>query len=710
MPVDFKRFSTRFVEEVRDQLRKMDEAAQNLSSNEGSGEHVGELLRCAHTIKGSSRMLQLTQITDTAHRLEDLLGAIQTGSVPIESGSTGLVQQIIDGLSQQVDLLAETGAPGKLDHAITAKIDLMVTKPHRDISSEHLEADVGSHNLDQSSKIEQDQVPGELKIKTSDTLRIKRSKLDELVNLMGEVITTHSRFTQRLAELRRLEYDAYSAGNPLAPALRALTRRLSDDLAAQDLLMDELHDSALVLRMLPLSTIFTPATRSVRELGRALGKDLRCEIIGSNVELDRQIIDKLSDPIVHLLRNAIDHGLELPDERRASNKPATGTITLSARHEGRYVTVSVADDGRGLSIEAIRDKAVRKKLISAEDADSLSDREVTDLIFTPGFSTSDIVTDISGRGVGMDVVKRSIVEDLQGEIEIETRRGVGTTFLLRLPLSLAVMRVLLVSAGRETFGLTAQYVDELVDVDPTYVRRLGETFVVFLGNEPVPLVDLGALLANQPCVARSGNRHLLAVVKANGKKLALKVDNLVDELDMVLKPLPHYLKQLRLVAAMVVTGSNALVGVLNVPALMEFAGRRGIQPSEIASTRKASTKYRILIVDDSFTTREVLRQVLESQNYEVAAAENGELGLIRAAQSNFDAILVDVEMPVMDGFELTAALRKLARYRTTPIIIVSARRKDEDKRRGIAAGASAYVVKGDLRENSIVDTLKTFLT
>ncbi|MEI6414650.1 MAG: response regulator, partial [Pseudomonadota bacterium] len=547
-------------------------------------------------------------------------------------------------------------------------------------------------------------------LRTATTVRLPLAKLDELVKLMGEVVSSHARLRQRLIDIRALERQVAETrrSGDRPTGLRQFSLALRDDVQAQELLMGELHNQALVMRMLPLAILFESAAPLVRELARSLGKTVECRILGADIELDRQMIDRLGDPIVHLLRNAVDHGIESPDARTAAGKPRHGQVQLLARQDLGWVVIEIQDDGAGLALDRIRDKAIRKGLLSPEQVAALSDSEVMELIFLPGFSTSTIITDLSGRGVGMDVVKQTVVDDLQGMIGVESRVGLGSTFSLKLPMSLAVMRVLLCEAGGLPFGFTAQSVFELIRLAPGQLMNLAERQVMILRNEFVPVVRLDALLqlpVSQDPPRPSPAGLLLVVVQVRSEKLALVVDQLLDEQDMVIKPLPEHMRQLPWVSGMVMTGRNELVSVLQVPALLEQARRTRLQGHAVV----AASRHRLLVVDDSLNTREIEKEVLEAHGYQVTLAEDGLDGWQKALAGEFDAVLTDVEMPGLDGFSLTAQLRQEVRYKNIPIIIITSRETETDKRRGIQVGADAYIVKGNFDQSILVDTLNNLL-
>ncbi len=693
MALDIKRFTVRFVEEARDHLRRMEDGMRALEAAPADQETINTIFRSAHTIKGSSRMLKLTAINTLAHKLEDVLGAVREGGLVPAPALISLLQRAVDTIAAQVEQVADGRDVAEAEAALIS-----------DLAKAMNGDSVGS--APPSPTPAPDSTSVDVRVKSPDTVRIPLGKLDEVIKLMGEVVSTHGRLRQRVADLRELERRV-QAGE--YRCLHDFAHALRDDVQHQELLMEELLGKALIMRMLPLSVVFESAPRMVRDLARSIGKDVTCVVSGQEIELDRQLIDRLGDPLVHLLRNAVDHGIEDPATREAKGKPRRGQVRISARQDGGGVVIEVGDDGAGLPLEAIRDKAVRKGVMSAEQAAALSEAEVIDLIFLPGFSTNAIITDVSGRGVGMDVVKSCIVDDLQGGISVETRSGGGTTFSLRLPLSLAVMRLLLVDVGGQTVGFTGQQVSQIVRVPSDHLLTVAERPVVVVHNEFIPVARLAELLSLPSGTGPEPDAVLLVVVAVRGEKLALRIDDLIDERDMVIKPLPEHLRHLPLVSGLVVTGRNALVSVLHAPALVDAARRVRGESHTTAGSSTDGAGGRVLIVDDSLNTREIERDVLEAYGYQVTLAEDGVDGLNKARAGTFDAILTDVEMPNMDGFSLTASLRQDERYRDTPIIIITSREKEEDKRRGIQVGANAYIVKGDFNQSNLLDTLRSLI-
>ena len=726
MALDMQKFLSRFVGEACDHLARLETGLATLERGAADGETINALFRSAHTIKGSARMLKLTAISEIAHQLEDVLGALRDGQQTYSPALSSLLLRGVDAISARVEQVeqGENALPPP-DPALSAALRQAVTQAADTPSST-----ASTPPSPAAPPVEVDQVSepaanpsAPLAQRLPDTVRVRLDKLDDLVKWMGEVISNQVKLQQRLLEARALERAAQAllaasgAQPPVAlveqvQRLRRFCVALRDDVQEQERLASGLNDRALVMRLLPLNMVFEPAARSVRELAHSLGKEVRCEVSGGEIELDRQMIDRLSDALNHLLRNAVDHGLESPDQRRAQGKPPISRIRLSARQEGAGIVIEIADDGRGLDRQKILAKAMQKQLIDPALAASLSDDQITELIFQPGLSTSAIITDLSGRGVGLDAVKRTLTDDLRGAVSVSSTPGQGVTFTLHLAQSLALSRVLLLEAAGQTFGLTAHHVVELLQVPLAETITVAERPALVLRNEFVPLIALGELLGLPASgTAQSAAMQQVAVIGVGQAKLGLIIERFLDERERVIKPLPELLRGNSLAGGLVVTAANELVSVLQAPALLE-AARRTRQVANLSvrpQTPAPRRDYHLLVVDDSLNTREIEKEVLEAYGYRVTLAEDGLDGWQKALGGQFDAVLTDVEMPGLDGFSLTARLRENAKYRTTPIIIITSREKEEDKRRGIQVGADAYIVKGAFDQSSLIGALRNLL-
>jgi chemotaxis protein histidine kinase CheA len=466
----------------------------------------------------------------------------------------------------------------------------------------------------------------------------------------------------------------------------------------------DLQEASLKMRMLPLSTVFDPLRRTVRDLAREHGKDVEFIIEGGETELDRKIIERLGDPLIHMIRNALDHGLESAEERLAAGKSPRGTIAICSFYEGGFVSLTLRDDGRGLSSARIKEKALARHLYDAETLAAMSRSEINNIIFLPGFSTSPIITDLSGRGVGMDVVRKNVVDDLKGSITIESKEGEGTTFCLRLPMNLAVFPLFLVMACGQTMAIPATAIVEMRSVRREDLVEVVGKRAFRLREQLIPVEELGSLVGLGPCAGSAGEQ-LVVIVAAGDERLALIVEEILGREEMVVKPLPAHMPKVRILSGATLGEGDRIINVLQIPELIRLAkdaGRGAPMPAVVAGSRAAT----ILVVDDSFNTREIEKSILEAHGYLVVTAEDGEEALEKTRSESYDLVITDVEMPRMDGFSLTERLRRDDRTHAVPIIIVTSLEKDADRRRGIATGADAYIVKRAFDQSNLLDTVR----
>ncbi len=495
--------------------------------------------------------------------------------------------------------------------------------------------------------------------------------------------------------LRQLEKDLDRLGATMAGDHRQLKQ-------AADSLDDELRR----VRMLPFADACQGLDRMVRDLAQAGGKEVALVIEGGAVELDRSVLEGLKDPLRHLVRNAIDHGTEPPEARLKAGKPAEGQLTVTAVFRGAQVEVSVADDGRGIDLEALRQQLQRKGL--PEPAD---ERELARSIFLPGLSTSRLITDISGRGVGLDVVKSS-VEALHGTVDLAFTPGKGTRFTLGVPLTLTTLRALLLEAGGQPFALAGTNVQKLVRIGPDDLVSVAGQLMLSLGGTPLPVASLAQTLGLRPREsANPAGKKPAVIVAAGEKRMAFIVDEFLTEQEIVIKNLGARIRRVRQISGATILPSGRIALVLNAANLIRGALGR-TTASLLAPTSDSSTakpKKRILVADDSVTTRTLEKSILEAAGYDVIAAADGAAAWQLLLERGADILVSDVDMPRMDGFELTEAVRGSKRFAALPIVLVTARETEKDKTRGGEIGANAYLVKSDFDQKNLLETIAQLL-
>ena len=735
---DKSKFVARFVEEARDHINTLNEGLINLETQPGNLEIIDQIFRVAHTLKGASKILGLKPVSLLAHKVEDVLDSLRNDRVRFNKPLCDLLLKSVDLISEFVEQIAAGQSP---DTDIRPLIEALESAARGEpVTALKPSAQSVSGEEDETGLVRKaSDLPQTLfKTATSDTVRISTNKLDDTVKLMGEIVSNHIRMKQNVLDIDELSKLFNKHLDQLAPLakseqgplngrsseivemaraihtrLKTLSSHTRDVMSFQSLVTDDLREKVLRMRMLPLSTVLDGFPRLVRDIADACGKQVRLDIQGAGTELDKKIIERIGDPLLHMVRNSIDHGIEPPEVRRETGKEETGTVRVSAEYEGGHVLIRIEDDGTGISVEKIREKAVMKKIYDEETVEGIPDAEIINLIFRPGFSTSTLITEVSGRGVGMDVVRDNIVKHLKGSVQIESKKDKGTTFFIRLPLTLAVMRLMLVRVGSISVAIPLNSIREIIRVPAESLIEVVNRHAVSLRDQIIPVAELKTLLdleetdARQD-IARPGNNLVILLVAMGTEMLGLIVDEIETEEDMEIKPLPDHMKDNELVSGITLSGRNEIVLVLQAPRLFTLA--RTAQEEKFRHRASVATKeFRILVVDDSVSTRHVEKNILEAQGYQVELAADGVEGFEKAMEKPYDLILTDIEMPRMDGFTLTEALRQEKTYRHTPIIILSSRGSEEDKLRGMQVGANGYLVKGAFDPQQLTDTINKLM-
>jgi two-component system sensor histidine kinase and response regulator WspE len=508
----------------------------------------------------------------------------------------------------------------------------------------------------------------------------------------------------RLEEtLQRME-----AVHQLLPAHAADFDRFSRKL---ELLANRLYDEAVASRMRPFSDGLHGFPRMVRDLARSLGKKVRFAIEGQTTHVDRDILEKLEAPLTHLLRNAVDHGLETPVERIAAGKSEECSLTLTARHVSGVLEIAVADDGRGIDVPRLREKVIQQGYADQEMAGSLSEAEIIDFLFLPGFSTAATVTEVSGRGVGLDVVQ-SMVREVGGTLRVETHPGAGTTFLLGLPLTLSVLRTLLFEIQEEPYALPLTRVDKVVRVAPTDLKLVQDRQFFRLGEQSIGLIDAHQVL-NLPSSGRLAGDLNVIVISDRMTRYGIVVDKLRGQRDLVVMPLDARLGKVPNVSTGAILEDGTPVLILDAEDLVRcidnLLTRGELKKVDRGLQEGRAKRKRVLVVDDSLTVREVERRLLESHGYEVTLAIDGTDGWNTVQGGGFDLVVTDIDMPRMDGIELVRRIKGTAHTARIPVMIVSYKEQEEYRMKGLEAGASHYLTKSSFHDESLVQAVRDLI-
>jgi chemotaxis protein histidine kinase CheA len=736
---------------------------------------VASLFRDAHTVKGSARALGLEQVVSLAHRSEDLLGAVRDGRFGVRRDLVDLLLAATDGIgaampgaerpSSEEDVAALVAA---LDRALAGEDPVEVPRPSAPPEPEPAsDADPVVEPAGRRGEVVR--VPTRRVRDLLDVVgeaELETRKLERTAGHVGSIAAEQLDLARRLrtavvhdtglpADVTHAVHALVALGDQLHAAARELRGRVEDAQAR----LASVRDGAMGLAMVPVRRVVASFPQLVREVAQATGKDVRLVLEGEDVELDTRVLDGVADALSHLVTNAVDHGCEAPAARRAAGKPATATVRVTARAAGSTVVVEVADDGTGIDEDALREAAVAAGLLPA--GTTASGQPLLAQMFVPGFSTRTVVTETSGRGVGLDVV-RTAVDDLGGSVEVESALGVGTTFVITLPVTLGVMRCLVARVGDERYALPVTNVVETLNLKDVEAVTVAGAPVLLRHGVSVPLADLGgAVGATGPRSARSA---VVVRYGSAGEQLAWAVDVLESELELVVKDLGPFLGRLPALGGATIDADGSVLLLLDLRELalqqvadpgtalrrspgVDLGGAPGAAadrphgtddggpagPGAHAADRTDQTdrtdrtepapadrgrgalasaaraverRARVLVVEDSVGVRELQRVILEAAGYEVLTAVDGADGAARLGGDPVDLVLTDVEMPGMDGFTLTRQIRRTPAWAEVPVVIMTSRGDDADKRAGLDAGASAYLLKSEFDQADLVGTVR----
>jgi chemotaxis protein histidine kinase CheA len=699
-----------FRAEVEERLASLSAGLLSLESHPRARDQVAGLFRDAHTVKGSAKMLGLDHVVAVAHLMEDLLGDLRDGRLPVRRDLTDLLLTSCDAIDRAMPGAAEPVAPQALQPVVAALESARAGEDPVAVPALPL-----PELADDEPRV------------AADSVRVGAAKVYDLIDVVGEaalgarrveqvanglldLLAEHARWAKTLKSstadadlpeqvrlalhrLLALDAEAQGAGGALRELVEAQLNRVA-----------QVRDGAMGLAMVPLRRVVAAFPLLVREVAAASRKDVRLDIEGDDVELDKQVLDGVADALKHLVINAVDHGCESAAVRAAAGKPPTATVRVAARTAGGHVVVEVSDDGRGVDEAAVRAKAVERGLLPADS--TASGPALLRLLFTPELSTAATVTETSGRGVGLDVVKTA-VDELGGSIDVRSVAGEGTTFALTLPVTLGVMHCLVARLGGERFAIPVTSVVESIGLSDTDVGvgSLAGQPVVTRHGQTLPLLDLGAALA----VPGERNPRAALVVRHGDRRLAWSVDRLEGEAEVVVKDLGTFLRRVPGVSGATIAGDGSVVCLLDLRELCDRVVGGVTTLTTPVPREPVAAKARVLVVEDSVGVRELERVILEGAGYVVETAVDGLDGASRLRDNPADLVVSDVEMPGMTGFELTRTIRRTKGWENVPVVIMTSRGDDDDRRAGLEAGASAYLLKGEFDQAQLVDTVRRLL-
>ncbi|MFP3922193.1 hybrid sensor histidine kinase/response regulator [Pseudomonas sp. W5-36] len=737
-----------------------------LERNPTQADQLEACMRAAHSLKGAARIVGVNAGVSVSHVMEDCL-------VSAQEGRLHLLPEHIDALLMGTDLLMRIATPGatvpqadvdgyvalmnnmvsddpamkamlvptalpSLEDILLANAQSLVTslQSAQDSAAEELAASTVEPVPDPALKAEG---PGERRVvETGErVLRVTAERLNNLLDLSSKSLVETQRLKPYLAAMQRVKrtqtgatraldsLEALLGANTDPDAQKALdeARRLLGE--AQHLLIQQtadldefgwqasqraqlLYDTALACRMRPFADVLAGQARMVRDLGRSLGKQVRLEIDGEKTQVDRDVLEKLEAPLTHLLRNAVDHGIELPEQRVAIGKPAEGLIKLKASHQAGLLVVQLIDDGAGVDLERLRQSIIDRKLSPAETAAQLSEEELLSFLFLPGFSMRDKVTEVSGRGVGLDAVQH-MVRQLRGGVELDQRAGKGSRFHLEVPLTLSVVRSLVVDVGGEAYAFPLAHIERMRDVRADEIVQLEGRQHFWHEERHVGLVAATQLL-NRPASQHSEDVLKVVVIRERDAVYGVAVERFIGERTLVVLPLDPRLGKVQDISAGALLDDGSAVLIIDVEDMLRSVEKllntgRLERIDRRSRQADARVRKRVLVVDDSLTVRELERKLLLSRGYEVAVAVDGMDGWNALRGEDFDLLITDIDMPRMDGIELVTLVRRDSRLQSLPVMVVSYKDREEDRRRGLDAGADYYLAKASFHDDALLDAV-----
>ena len=706
----------------------------------------------AHALKGSARIIKHAEMGNISFSIERVLQGVLNRQIPVTSLFITMLLEGTDFIKtfiNQVEAREEAKIPpdfkkvlSTIDslveiHASPEQVEKKSLKTLQSAAPKTISAGDRASGVSAASQ-------------PKSTVRVSSEKLDRLIEQTGELLIMKLKARQRLENIQSIIDDSNVAGRTLKKRIRQLGRTklqkdsfinkdmavarnsllselgekfsfisnrieflhkaLYDDYRQLSLIVEKLQDDVKKTRLFPIQTVLDVFPRMVRDLSASMQKKIRLKVHGGDIELDKFILEETKDPLMHIIRNCIDHGIELPEERLKHGKPEEGLIQIDVFHKGNNAVIKVMDDGKGIDVNRIKASAIKKGLYTKKEIEQMKEKQIFDLIFHSGFSTSDIITDISGRGIGMDVVKANI-EKLNGFLDIESTKGKGTEFIITIPLTLSTIQALKILVCDEIYFLPVNMVEKIIKVSEKDLPVVEGFPAIQYLDSFIPYLLLSSVLEIPEPESDDNDVERPVVVLCSGKNFAaFSIEKFMGEEEILMKGLGGYMKRVRNVSGITVMLDGNIAPVLNVTDIINAVQLREIAlPKRKLKITEAKKELSILVIDDSIMTRTIEKNLLESYGYYVETAVDGQDALLKIHERVFDIIVSDVQMPNMNGLELTEKIKQDERYKKTPVILVTALESAEDKKRGIEVGADAYIVKSSFDQSNLLSTIKRLI-
>ncbi len=686
-----------YISEVKELIESARKDIIGLKNQDKAPETLTRLLRSLHTIKGNSRMLGFSTVEKLAHAIEDIYKSVKDSKIQNTDRLIKLVYAVTDKIDDCLHMISRKGSD-------TQNIDIYLQYCDKLAAGEliDIETFIAENNKKNGLFLEEvDDEDYSENLSDIQSIRIKLSRVNEIISAFDTMITREFHLKSQLDELQKFEEKIGSH------ELSKIRKQFENDIYALETSIFSVQEKAFDLRMLPISIVLRPLENTIAIEALNLKKKVRCEIPETDIAIDKVILEELGDILMHLIRNALDHGIESPAERKKAGKAEEGCVSVTCTREAKFIELKISDDGRGLDYEKIRNKAIKLYPERTEEIQNMNDRELSQFLFQSGFSTKEEVTELSGRGVGLDVVW-SNVEKIKGRVRIESTPGQGTSFILHFPLSLSTLQGLFIYSNKDKYLIPAQHIVDIIYRKKSDYIVLQNQNYIRLDNQLIPCFPLSSLFEDRKAGIAQDEEPIL-IAEYMEQRIGIIVEQVEQYVSLVVKPMPEGLRDCSIFQGIVFDEHYDIVPILHVPDILQrFKSLRGydIKKFEAATQKKIS---RILVVDDSSTTIEVERSILEGAGYDVDDAFDGLDALEKAKAKNYDLILTDHEMPRMTGLVLLDNLRRLDQYRETPVVVVTADNNRQLAEEFERLKAGAVISKGEFKRGRLISAIKELL-